>query len=104
MSGGISVSAEPNYQTLAYGFLRDLKSDADLPAVARFLAMYEASQIRSETIASAMVDLAVTGTESGALSGTPSTSGSGSDVAAEDNGVTARRGGGFGAASRGRGL
>ncbi len=104
VSGGITVFAELNYQTLAYGFLRDLERDADLPAVARFLAMYEASEIRAETMASTTLDLAVTGTELGSLSGTPSTSGMGSDVGAQDNGVTPPRGGGFGAAGRGRGL
>jgi hypothetical protein len=52
-SGAISVSVALNYQTLAYGFLHDLRTDAADPAVARFLAMYEASPIRAETIATA---------------------------------------------------
>jgi hypothetical protein len=50
-SGSLSVSVSLNYQTLAYGFLQDLRKDAADPAVERFLDMYEASAIRAETIA-----------------------------------------------------
>jgi hypothetical protein len=48
---GIQISAALIYQTLAAGFLRDLARDAEDPAVERFLAMYEASEVRFETIA-----------------------------------------------------
>jgi PKD repeat protein len=51
----VSVTVELNYQTLAYGFLRDLLQDADVPEVERFRRMYEASDIRAERIASAAV-------------------------------------------------
>lgn len=50
--GRYTVTVELNYQTLAYGFLRDLLRDEDLAEVARFKRMYEATPIRSENIAS----------------------------------------------------
>jgi hypothetical protein len=50
-NGTPSVSVALKYQTLAFGFLNDLETDADDPAVARFLDLYEASAIRAETIA-----------------------------------------------------
>ncbi|MBP6735205.1 MAG: hypothetical protein KA142_11045 [Chromatiaceae bacterium] len=49
----VKVAAELNYQTIAYGYLRDLQKDAADPTVARFLDMYNASKVRAETIASA---------------------------------------------------
>ncbi len=48
----VVVNAELNYQTLAYGYLLDLKQDAADPAVKRFLDLYDASSVRVETIAS----------------------------------------------------
>ena len=62
---GVRVTAALNYQSLAYGFLRDLEWDAKDPAVARFLAMYDASEIRAETIASASAEAGVLDGESG---------------------------------------
>lgn len=57
-NGAVAVSAELRYQTLSFGFLRDLEQDRHLPEVARFLSMYEASQIRAETIANATAKVA----------------------------------------------
>jgi hypothetical protein len=51
-SGSLTVTAELRYQTLAYGHLQDLFQDADQPEVARFKGLYEAANIRSESIAS----------------------------------------------------
>jgi hypothetical protein len=56
-SGGVTVAAELNYQSLAYGYLRDLQKDAADPTVARFLAMYDASKVRVETMASATAEV-----------------------------------------------
>lgn len=50
-NGTPSVSVALKYQTLAFGFLQDLAVDADDPVVARFLALYDGSAIRTETIA-----------------------------------------------------
>jgi hypothetical protein len=48
------VTADLRYQALAYGYLQDLFRDADdQPEVARFRRLYEAANIRSESIASA---------------------------------------------------
>jgi len=41
----------------AYGYLRDLQKDAADPTVARFLAMYDASKVRVETMASASAEV-----------------------------------------------
>jgi hypothetical protein len=50
----VTVSADLNYQTIAYGFYLDLIGDAaQVPEVADFKRLYEASDIRFETIASA---------------------------------------------------
>lgn len=49
----VKVAAELKYQTIAYGYLRDLQKDAADPTVARFFEMYNASTVRAETIASA---------------------------------------------------
>jgi len=56
-TGRVTVAAELNYQTLAYGYLRDLQKDAADPTVARFLAMYDASKVRVETMASASAEV-----------------------------------------------
>lgn len=55
----VRVAAELNYQTLAYGFLQDLLRDDQVPEVERFRAMYEASDVRAERIASAEAQLDV---------------------------------------------
>jgi cytochrome c553 len=50
-SEGISFSAELNYQSLAYGHIKDLFQDNDNPEVARFEILFNNSNtIRSETI------------------------------------------------------
>lgn len=46
----VSLTAELKYQTLAYGFIRDLFQDNNNPEVAKFQAMYDNATIRSETI------------------------------------------------------
>jgi len=46
----ISYSAELKYQSLAYGFVKDLFQDNSNPEVAKFEAMYDSATIRSETI------------------------------------------------------
>ena len=56
-TGRVTVAAKLNYQTLAYGYLRDLQKDAADPTVARFLAMYDASKVRVETMASASAEV-----------------------------------------------
>jgi hypothetical protein len=55
----VTVAAELNYQTLAYGFLQDLFEDQEVPEVERFLEMYETSDVRVERIASAAAQLDV---------------------------------------------
>jgi hypothetical protein len=51
-SGSLTVTAELRFQTLAYGYIKDLFYDQDDPEVARFRRLYDAAAIRSETIAS----------------------------------------------------
>jgi len=51
--GSLTVTAELRFQTLAYGYVKDLFHDQDQPEVARFKRLYEAAAIRSETLASA---------------------------------------------------
>jgi hypothetical protein len=61
----VTVSADFNYQTIAYGFYLDLIRDAaQVPEVADFKRLYEASSVRFETIASAsaVVDAGTGGT------------------------------------------
>jgi PKD repeat protein len=53
----VTVAAELNYQTLAYGFLQDLLTDDEVPEVERFGRMYDASDIRAERIASAATEV-----------------------------------------------
>ena len=55
----VRVAADFNYQTLAYGFLQDLLRDDQVPEVDRFRAMYEASDVRAERIASAAAQVDV---------------------------------------------
>ena len=50
--GAVSYSAELKYQSLAYGFIKDLLQDSDDPEVARFEKMYDKATIRSETLSS----------------------------------------------------
>jgi len=50
LAGGVSYRAELNYQTLAYGFVRDLFRDSNDPEVARFQRLYDNATIRLETI------------------------------------------------------
>jgi hypothetical protein len=57
---GVTVAADLNYQTIAYGFLRDLLQDSEVPEVERFRRMYEASDVRVETIASAATQVDAT--------------------------------------------
>jgi hypothetical protein len=45
-----TFSAELKYQSLAYGFVKDLFLDDSDPEVARFEALYDGAAIRSETI------------------------------------------------------
>ena len=55
----VTVTADFNYQTMAYGYYLDLIQDeAQVPEVADFKRLYEASDVRVETIAStsAVVD------------------------------------------------
>jgi len=50
----VTVSADFNYQTIAYGYYLDLiRDEAAVPEVANFKRLYEASGVRFETIASA---------------------------------------------------
>ena len=49
-ANSISYSAELKYQSLAYGFVKDLFQDNSNPEVAKFEALYENATIRSETI------------------------------------------------------
>ena len=46
----ISYTVELKYQTLAYGFVKDLFQDNSNPEVAKFEALYNNATIRSETI------------------------------------------------------
>ena len=46
----ISYTAELKYQSLAFGFVKDLFQDNNDPEVAKFEAMYDSATIRSETI------------------------------------------------------
>lgn len=50
-TAGVTVEAELNYQTAAYGYLLDLQKDAADPRVQRFFDLYDASPVRAETIA-----------------------------------------------------
>jgi hypothetical protein len=62
----VSISADLDYQTIAYGFYLDLiRDEAQVPEVADFKRLYEASDVRFETIASAsvVVDTGTRGTE-----------------------------------------
>ena len=68
VSGGVSVFVELKYQTLPFGYLRDLRQDAHDPTVARFIALYDASAIRAETIATAPADVAPPGVVPGSPS------------------------------------
>ena len=52
-SGDLTVSVSLNYQTIGYGFLQDLYSDADLEQVQTFKAMYDAQSLKHEQITSA---------------------------------------------------
>ena len=54
-SGTLTVSAELLFQSMAYGFVQDLASDAADPYVARFLGYYDQAPLRSERIASVSV-------------------------------------------------
>jgi len=47
----LNYTVELKYQTLAYGFVKDLFLDNSNPIVAKFEAMYNSASIRSETIA-----------------------------------------------------
>ena len=50
----VTVSADLNYQAIAYGYYLDLlQAEADVPEVADFKRLYEASDVRVETMASA---------------------------------------------------
>ena len=49
-ANSISYGAELKYQSLAYGFVKDLFQDKNNPEVAKFEAMYDSATIRSETI------------------------------------------------------
>jgi PKD repeat protein len=50
----VTVSADLNYQTIAYGYYLDLiQEQAQVPEVADFKRLYEASDVRFETMASA---------------------------------------------------
>lgn len=49
-TGAVTFTAELKYQSLAYGFIRDLLRDRDMPEVARFEALYDGARIRAETI------------------------------------------------------
>jgi len=48
----VSFSAELKYQSLAYGFVKDLFQDRNNPEVAKFEALYKNVRIRSEIISS----------------------------------------------------
>lgn len=50
--GSLTVTAELRFQTLAYGYVKDLFHDQDDPEVARFKRLYDGAAIRSETLAS----------------------------------------------------
>jgi PKD repeat protein len=53
-TSSVTVSADLNYQTMAYGYYLDLIQDAaQVPEVADFQRLYEASDVRVETMASA---------------------------------------------------
>ncbi len=54
-SGQVTVTAELLYQSMAYGFVQDLSSDAADPFVSRFLGYYDQATLRSESIASVSV-------------------------------------------------
>ena len=49
-ANSISYSAELKYQSLAYGYVKDLFRDNTNPEVAKFEALYNSATIRSETI------------------------------------------------------
>lgn len=51
-TGGYTVLAELIYQPLAFGHIQDLFADVQLPAVDQFKTMFDASQLKAETIAS----------------------------------------------------
>jgi PKD repeat protein len=53
-TSSVTVSAELNYQAVAYGYYLDLIQEvAEVPEVADFQRLYEASDVRVETMASA---------------------------------------------------
>ncbi|HSP79383.1 MAG TPA: hypothetical protein VLQ93_12685, partial [Myxococcaceae bacterium] len=51
-SGQLTVTAELLYQSMAYGFVKDLSSDAADPYVSQFLGYYDQATLHSERIAS----------------------------------------------------
>ena len=59
---GATVAVELNYQSVSFGYLRDLFQDENtVPEVASFHDMYNASSVRAETIATATVQVDVNG-------------------------------------------
>ena len=102
---GVSVSVELNYQTLAYGFLRDLRQDAEDPVVAGFLDMYDGSKVRVETIAEASETIGQVDIPSGTAPGTGSGTDGGTDgsqTGGSGTTVGSGSGGGFGRGGGGR--
>jgi hypothetical protein len=53
VSGDLTVSVSLNYQTIGYGYLQDLYSDANLEQVQTFKTMYDAQSLKYEQITSA---------------------------------------------------
>lgn len=56
-SGNYSVTAELVYQPLAFGHIQDLFDDAQLPAVAQFKTLFDASAFKAEVIASSTIQV-----------------------------------------------
>ncbi|MCB1757488.1 MAG: hypothetical protein KDJ38_18340, partial [Gammaproteobacteria bacterium] len=52
-AGGYNVLVELNYQPLAYGHLQDLFKSVELKEVDEFKTMFDATELKTETIASA---------------------------------------------------